>query len=441
MTAKPFGTAMRTADVLQVARELGRNGHQAVDDDTPLLLPAEPKWPDDIDTWAYYGLAGDIVRLILPHTEADPVALLVNFLVAFGNAANRSAYFVADGARHYMNENAALVGPTSKGRKGTSWAQIETLMRAIDPAWADNIASGLVSGEGVIYHVRDETRAGDEITDPGVRDKRLMVVESEFAGILRVVARDGNTLSPILRIGWDTGNLRSLSKNSPLKATGAHLSILGHVSRDETLKYLGDVEISNGLANRFLWAAVRRSKVLPEGGEKVDWVGHGIIERAHQALQAAYSMGEMVRDDAARYEWAQVYPELSEGKLGLVGSATARGEAHVLRLSMIYAALDSSPVIQWEHLQAGLAVWNYCYQSAEYIFGASSGNPMADAILAELKAHPDGMTRTEIRKLLGTHAQKGDIENALALLAKTGAATHEELQTGGKPKQIWRTRP
>lgn len=439
----PTMRTMMASQIYQATKMFDRqrngNGHQEIDDDAPLLLPAEPRWPDEIDPFAYHGLAGEVVRLISPQTEADPVALLVNFLVAFGNAANRGAYFIADGARHYLNENAALVGPTSKGRKGTSWNQIATLMRAIDPAWAENVASGLVSGEGVIYHVRDETRAGEEVTDPGVLDKRLMVVESELASILRVTARDGNTLSASLRVAWDTGNLRSLSKNSPLKATGAHISVMGHVSRDEVLKYLGDVEISNGLANRFLWVAVRRSQILPEGGEPVDWVGHGIIERAHQALQAAYSLGEMRRDDDTRYCWAQVYPDLSEGKPGLVGSATARAEAHVLRLSMIYAALDASPVIRWAHLQAALAVWRYCEQSAQYIFGANSGNPMADAILAALKEHEEGMSRTEIRKLLGTHAKKEEIETALALLSKTGVVRHEEIKRaeGGPVKQVW----
>ena len=42
-------------------------------------------YPAPPDEAAYYGLAGEIVRRIAPQTEADPVALLVQFLVAFGN--------------------------------------------------------------------------------------------------------------------------------------------------------------------------------------------------------------------------------------------------------------------------------------------------------------------------------------------------------------------
>ena len=69
---------------------------------------------------AFYGLAGEIVRLIEPHSEADPVALLIQILAAFGNCAGRSAHFRVEGDRHYTNINAVLVGQASKGRKGTS---------------------------------------------------------------------------------------------------------------------------------------------------------------------------------------------------------------------------------------------------------------------------------------------------------------------------------
>ena len=47
------------------------------------------------------------------------------------------------------------------------------------------------------------------------------------------------------------------------------------------------------------------------------------------------------RTEAARQLWAEIYPELSEGKSGLVGALTARSEAQVLRLSCIYALLES----------------------------------------------------------------------------------------------------
>jgi hypothetical protein len=49
-----------------------------------LTLPVPDDWPAPPDPAAYHGLAGEIVNRIAPHTEADPVAILSQLLVAFG---------------------------------------------------------------------------------------------------------------------------------------------------------------------------------------------------------------------------------------------------------------------------------------------------------------------------------------------------------------------
>ena len=56
--------------------------------------------------------------------------------------------------------------------------------------------------------------------DEGVTDTRLLVVENEFASVLRMTERPGNTLSAILRDAWDARTLQSMTKGSPARATG-----------------------------------------------------------------------------------------------------------------------------------------------------------------------------------------------------------------------------
>src|SRR5262245_6817875 len=46
----------------------------------------EPLWPEQPAGEAYYGLAGEVVEALKPQTESDPIALLAQFLLAFGNA-------------------------------------------------------------------------------------------------------------------------------------------------------------------------------------------------------------------------------------------------------------------------------------------------------------------------------------------------------------------
>ena len=235
---------------------------------------AEPRrlpWPE-LDEAALHGLPGDVVRTFEPHTEADSVAVLVNLLCAFGNVIGRGAFARVGTTEHHLKLFVGLVGETAKGRKGESWGPVKTLTEAVDPGWsAGRVMGGLSSGEGLIYAVRDEVRGerkGEEVVlDPGEPDKRHLAVEGELAGLLKVMAREGNTLSATIRQAWDGGRLRTMTKNSPTRATGAHISIIGHVTKAELLRHPGDTEAANGFANRFLWLMVRRSKELPFGGD------------------------------------------------------------------------------------------------------------------------------------------------------------------------------
>ena len=106
----------------------------------------------------------------------------------------------------------------------------------------------------------------------------------------------------------------------------------------------------------------------------------------------------------ARTVWAKVYPVLSAGSDGLHGAVTARAEAQVVRLALVYALLDGAEHIDTPHLLAALAVWQYCDATARYVFGASTGDRIADEIMRRLQLAGDGgLTRTEIRDLFGRH--------------------------------------
>jgi hypothetical protein len=382
---------------------------------------------------ALHGLAGDVVRTIEPHSEADPAAILIQTLVAVGNMIGPGLHCTVEATRHALVLFAVLVGETSKGRKGTSWSHIERLCSRVDVEWgSERVTGGLSSAEGLIAEVRDDT------DQP--RDRRLLIVQPEFASVLRVMGRDGNNLSPLLRSAWDSGNLRTLVKHDPLRATGAHISAVGHITRMELLRYLSDTEQHNGFANRLLWCCIKRSKVLPEGGRIPEADIATLADRLRAVIQWAREKGEMEmrRDDAARGLWATVYPRLSGGLPGLLGAATSRAEAQVLRLSAVYAALDCSATVRVEHLRAALAVWDYCFASAWYIFGDATGDPVVDRIREALQnAGPDGMTRTQIRDLLGRHAPADRIAQALTQLAALGIASHQTVSTDGRSIEIW----
>src|SRR5262249_46467829 len=149
-----------------------------------------------------------------------------------------------------------------------------------------------------------------------------------------------------------------LTKNNSTRATDAHISIIGHITRPELMRQMTDVEFFNGFANRFLWALVRRSKLLPHGGRDLDlspWQG-----ALRRAVPHARGVQRLHRSPDAAQLWDAVYRELTAEQPGLYGAVTSRAEAQVLRLSMQYALLDESAEIGVPHLQAALALCRYC---------------------------------------------------------------------------------
>lgn len=411
-------------------------------------------WPEPLSQKAFYGLAGDAVRMIAPESEADPAALLVQILIAFGSAVGRGPHFEVEAAKHGTNLFGLIVGRTAKARKGTAWSHVLRIFREVDASWCEKcLASGLSSGEGVIHAVRDATekrkrtrknKAQDdeevvvEEAD-GVEDKRLMVVEAEFAGPLRAQRREGNTLSAQLRQAWDTGNLRVLTKNSPVQTTDAHISIIGHITREELRRELTVTDEANGFANRFLFTCSKRSKLLPLGGNINSKVLEELAYKFSRAAKHAHKVQRMRFSDKATELWVRKYPRLSAEVPGLLGAIISRAEAQVLRIAVIYALLDCSRFIDKKHLRAALAVWRYCADSARNIFGDALGDRLADDLLSALRKRPDGMTRTEMREFFNRNRTENEITGALDALAGYGLVRCVSEETGGRPAERWFT--
>jgi len=417
----------------------------------PNSLNPPPSWPAPIDNAAFHGLLEHVAVQLDPSTEADPVAILAHVLVVAGSIIGRGPRFMVGGTAHRVNENILLVGATASGRKGMAKdAALATLRGAWDADWREPV-SGLSSGEGLIHAVRDPVhriepvREGKEVvgyrqvmTDEGVQDKRLCVIEPEFASLLRVAERDGNVVSALLRQAWDGApTLKMMIKNAAEEATDAHISLIGHITADELRRYLTRTELGNGFMNRFCILAVRRSKCLPDGGEFPESL-ESLKAQFREVFRFAATVDIMRRTPDAATLWAEVYPELTQGSPGLLGAVTSRAEAHCLRLSMLYALLDKSSVIDVPHLQAALALWEYAEQSARFVFGQALGDPMADEILEAVLAAPDGLDRTDLHKRFSGHKKAAELERRLAMLDAQGFVKHSVEKTGGASRHVYR---
>ncbi|BDD88851.1 phage NrS-1 polymerase family protein [Desulfofustis limnaeus] len=413
----------------------------AADDDADDITIIE--WPV-LDDKALHGFAGRFVRFATENSEADPAAVLATFLVRFGVEVNNPILWVGD-TKHRANLSAVLVGASSKARKGTSAKPVERLFEPLllddDNLVGDRARTTpgpFSSGEGIVWAVRDAVWGTDRKTgklievDPGVSDKRLFVLDEEFGGVMTQTKREGNVLSMIIRTVWDTGNLDPLTKTSKVKATGAHIGWVSHITVFELLTRLSESESLNGFANRILWVCARRTKLVPWPAP-MDRAMLGQYQHELSEILAAHRGTVEVRPDKEVLQaWSdKYYRQLTEERPGLAGCVVNRAESQVMRLAMVYSLLDKSHVIRLEHLEAAIAFWRYCEESALYIFDGRQGDGVAQRITEHLQDGPK--TATEIHRLFSSHVTKERLKRALTELEGAGRIGTEKETTGGRP--------
>jgi hypothetical protein len=419
--------------------------------------PSLRGWPEPAGEAAYHGVAGEILRAVDPVTEADPMAILFQFLTIFGNLAGRNPCHHYERDRHGMNLFMVLVGPSTIGCKGGALNQALAVIEGCDPEWTHK--TGLVSGEGLTHTVRDPSHKikskehqlslGSQF-DPGAEDKRALFIEREFSSVLTVRGRKGGTLTENLRLAWSGDPLGVCSKNSPSAAAAHHISLIGHITPAELLAKLWGLDKENGVANRFLWICCRKSKVLPPTltPRPVKWRENGVQEKIDAAIRFARSESKKRddleipldnRDDTAINLWSEHYAALENPGAGLLGALKARAKPLVKRLALIYAVLDRSSFIKREHLAAALALWDFNCRSIDFIFGDPlvASESIEDRICRAIAdAGPEGLGQYEISRKFFRGDSKA-CHLVLWKLIRDGKIRELTQNTGGKPRQAF----
>lgn len=422
------------------------------------VVPFDPDrdlWIQPMRKEAFHGIVGRFIDRIFEFTEADKNALCIQFLLLFGSMVGRKPYFQISSDKHFPNLFAVIVGETSIGRKGTGLSNSKAFFRLFAEEFVKmNVSDGLATGEGVIHRLRDkveeeviddkvQVKAGEQpikkkrVVDQGVEDKRLLISEPEFVQVLNASSRQGNILSGVIRKLWDCDTLSNLSKGAAQTATDPYVSIIGQITPAELRKTINEVDFSNGLGNRFMWALSRNSKLIPFPPDlsKVDM--SSLAAEAREALFHSQRVGPMTFSDEAKQLWEMNYIRRHQKLSGVLGSLTARYAAQVLRLAIVYSLLDCKSVIEIAHLKAAYAVWDYCQDSTAFLFGGISDDPVARKILYHLEKSELGLTRTEIRDIFSGHKSSDEIENALRYLKDENLVDSRTEATKGRPTERW----
>lgn len=391
--------------------------------------------PKLVDGPAFDSWPGEIVNQIAPYTEAEPGGVLLTLLTAAGASMGAGPHIVAGNTQHPPRLSTLLAGETSRGRKGTSWEALAPILERADPMFfPSRVMGGFGSGEAVVDEVADP----DEEGKGGSTDKRLLLKDSEFTRTLKVAARDGSTLSELIREAWDGGRLQVRSRTKRSVATGAHVCVVGHVTLDGLRRHLADEDVVNGFANRLLFCAVGRARVLPYGAEVPDALVAVASKTLAESIRQARRRHRVQWSDDARDAWESFYYRCAEDDTaGVVGAITARAEPQVARLSLLFSLLDQDATeIELEHHLAAEAIWQHNVDTVRWVFGDKEGDPDADKLLAAVRATgAHGMTGTEQRDLFGRHKGR-DLERIRERLERRGLVASGMVPTDGRPTLV-----
>ncbi len=386
------------------------------EDDEPEVLPASFPVADD---GCFYGVAGRFAQAACVHTEANPIGVLVHLLTWAG------AYFGTDAALKIGNISApprlnAITVSVSGGGKGTSAGEVSALMREVDKVLMTmNVLpiqyrdGPMSTGEGLAWSVRNPSDALDKDTglpsDQGIADKRLFILEEEFSAVLQASKRQGNTISSGIRRLWDNGCYSPMTKYVPVSVTNAHVCFVGHITYEELIRLMDEVEYTNGFANRLLWVCINRPKIVAIPRAIQRSIMDDYAMEISQCVKFAASLDKPLELDGKAIElWQRVGVKLARQGAKL----SERARPQVLRIATIYALLDCSAFVKVEHIIAALHVWDYSTASLLYIFD-SKNNPEEDHLYHEIKKNPEGLTQTEISVLIYQKHAKSEAINAL----------------------------
>jgi hypothetical protein len=429
--------------------------HRAIEASVPFGTPVEEQEEEfrfsPPDAPIYDGLIGQIVRLIEPHSEADPIAIFVELMVAFGNCLGKGPHHVVQGAtEHHANLFIVLCGLTSKGRKGSAHDWMKKIFRCVDDKgqYVDQCFwGGLASGEGLIHAVRDPktktNKKGEvEVIDDGVTDKRKLFFEPELAGrTFTAMHREGSTLSAILREAWDGGNLVVATKQSDDRATSPHISIVGHATFKELSTALSPADISGGTANRFLFFAVQRSKRLAFSTEPDPLELGRLVGRMAHNLAEGRKLHRVELAEEAKQLWKEMYEGTDEIESDdpTIAEYIGRGAPQILRMALILSIADGQPKITAEALKQAAGLFNYVRASVEFMLGVGDVfTSKAEERLYNLVDKEGPISVSDISKKLKMNG--GRVRQIAGGLVRRRMLSEQlDRRTGGRPSKKYYT--
>lgn len=424
----------------------------AAADPDNLIPPPRP----DLDAMLH-GLVGDIARTAAEGSEVNPIAVAAAAMTWLSAEVGRDVYLPIGDTLHHARLFALHVGRSSRAGKGDALGLVRRLRGWLgthhDGLLGQVHEGGVSSREGLAGAVHDGFKQGkDEV--PAVPDKRLWIVETEFANLLAQGRRDGNTLLPALREVWDGGSIQPLTKGRGLWATRPHIALYGNITPGELRARIEAREVHGGTFNRILMVWAERTGLVPfpapTAEDKVAALGQRVAEALWFA-KGRYPETQNSRQASLTPAAATLYAELYETlrrpdpRGELIAAATERRAPICLRIALLHALLEGTLLITEAHIRVGCAWALYGADTAAYVLAGLGGEQrdraQEDRLLAFLASQPgQAADRSAIlRQCFGGHVSAKALDAVLAPLLTDGQLIRTETppMAGGRPRVLY----
>ena len=401
--------------------------HESID-----IVKIRPELPDD----GKYGFVGKLMDTLSKGTEAIPAFIGAEFLSLLSVSIHRGNIYTSFAASKTVPRvNSLQIAKTGEG-KGFSSSQMSALKEKVSAIDKELLPpehlGGVSTTEGIVNEIRDDIEDANGEIIKGVQDKRLFILEEEFANVFKKVRKNDSTLSATIRTLFDGKKLEPLIKYNKIGCERPHVVFLGHMTPEELSCEIKSVDIANGFMNRFpIFRGMKQPDIpFPE------------VTTEKELNELATSFVEILKwcnSKEQKLEYSTCYKNLWEKEysrlrnLGaeetLERSLMTRAAHYASMYAMLFAVTDKVKVVTSEHLKAALAWIDYWHQSVRYIY-----NTELDAIESQKQKEIAKEVYLAIKRLVNENSGK-PIGKTPLTKAFSGRYTSKEISDALKYMQ------
>jgi len=367
-----------------------------------------PEFPKE----AWRGLFKEYRDLVGPSTEAPDEYHWAVFLTMVGLILGRNVCLMYPHPL-YPNFFSALIGPTGISRKSTALRFGEQLLSKMS-AEVETL-HGVVSSEGIYQRLSHK------------EGTRLLIYSDEFRSLIQVAKRSGTSdIIPKLNSLYGCPEVDGVDRRlDPVKVNRPFVSLITGSPIGWLEDAFGPEEVAGGFLNRFLFVVGTEKPPIPFPKPPDDAKWKAFIEKLGKAVKTWEERPLSIEwTEEATKLYMEFYESWHPRHKGLpdhIAALTNRMPDHIVKIAMVYSALEKTRVITPDSIAAAIFVGDYLEKITHRLFGEvtlTNAGRVEQMIINRLKAKGDAMEFRELRHSLGSKVDTGSFNKAMSNLEK-----------------------